>query len=102
MKRSEVFTPHEPPPAGLTRLRARLDARRPSPWLWAGPLLATAAAVLLAIVARPAPLPPLEPSTSAYALGLVQAEGTVLQSSQPLARLSAPGALVEIFTVIGP
>ena len=47
MKKSELFEPLEPPPGGLTRLRARLGERRAPAWR---PVLVAASALAFVVV----------------------------------------------------
>jgi hypothetical protein len=98
----ELFEPIEPLPAGLARLRERIDREKRHPgWLWLAPL--AAGAVVLALWLRAAPVgqepppPPLIsgasalPHPSAIALGLAAptpaADGDVVfawvDASQP-------------------
>ena len=56
MKRDELFEVLEPPPHGLTRLRARMAARRANRLLRPALALAFAAAVALLLVPREAPV----------------------------------------------
>ncbi len=53
MKRSDVFEVREPPPHGWTRLKARLEERRPARWPWA--VVATGAVALIVLFALPRP-----------------------------------------------
>lgn len=52
MKRDEVFEVLEPPPHGLTRLRARMEERRARRFAWPV-LVAVSAAAALAVVFWP-------------------------------------------------
>lgn len=61
MKPGELFEVLEPPPHGLTRLRARMAARRANRLLWPALVLAVAAAVVLLFVPREQPVDLLVP-----------------------------------------
>lgn len=55
-----LFVSIDPPPGGLTRLRARRMRRPAWPW-WIAGSLATATALLLALRVTPPPEPPRQP-----------------------------------------
>ncbi len=68
MKRDEVFEVLEPPPHGLTRLRARMNERRASRAVWRA--LAVSAAVVLAGVVLWPRQQVRAPDFTAYLAGL--------------------------------
>jgi hypothetical protein len=79
----DVFRELDPPPGGLAALRARIDARsRRGRWI-ALPALATAAAIVFAVVSRPAPAPlPWDPTLQSLGLEAPPAEPVTLPDSR--------------------
>lgn len=105
MKREAVFEVVEPPPGGLTRLRARLDEARTSrPWWLAVPAVATAALVVFLVVGRSAPAPLALDAWSSAALGVTRPAPDValLDASEPVVQVSAASSDVAVYFVVGP
>lgn len=78
MKRDQLFEVLEPPPHGLTRLRAQLAARRAR--CWKGALALSAAATLVVVLLTPRPhANPFERDARA-ALDALRADGPGLEA----------------------
>ena len=99
------FNVQEPPQGGLTRLRARLDRRPQRHWVFvASAVLAALVAAVVGVHGRLTnrEMLVIEPSSAAYALGLIALRGdeVVLSSSAPMAALNGPGAGVRVYAVM--
>jgi hypothetical protein len=102
MKREDLFPVVEPPPGGLTRLRAQLDeARATRPWWLVVPAVATAALVLSFVVGRPAARPLALDAWSAATLGVSQPakDVAVLDSSAPVVQVAASTDVAVYFVI---
>jgi hypothetical protein len=103
MKRSEVFEAREPPPHGWARLRARLDERSPRRWPWL--VVATVAALLLAVVLWPKRAPQVDfaaqlvRATAAPELGLGEPGPTLAVSEGAAERLPSTDPSVLLYRV---
>ncbi len=98
------FPVYQPPPGGLTRLRARLDERPERRWAFVvGAVMAMLLALVfgLRIVRASAPLE-VEPSTAAFALGLARVGSgeVVISSSAPVAALNGVDAQVRVYALM--
>ncbi|MEW5738656.1 MAG: hypothetical protein AB1938_06995 [Myxococcota bacterium] len=102
MKRADVFEVVEPPPGGLTRLKARLDAEGSQrPWWILGPAVA-AAAVLVLLLVRPSVEPLRTDVWSRASLGISRPaqDVTLLHASEPMVQLSPASSDVAVFVVL--
>lgn len=86
MKHDDVFEVLEPPPHGLTRLRARMAARRARRVLW--PALVFSLAALLVLLFLPPREPPVDLRAS-YAASVFNARGA------PVTALDGSAVAVE-------
>jgi len=96
MKRDEVFEVLEPPPHGLTRLRARMEERRARRFAW--PVLVTASAVaVLAVVFWPrAEGPRVDFTAQLEAMKVETATGLGQTALEPLVSQNAGVVLYRV------
>lgn len=101
MKREDVFEVHEPPPRGLTRLRARMEERRASRVLRPVLVVAVLAVVALLVLWPRAEVERVDFSQSVAALDAMPAGASVMALGEtgvePLRSTNAQVVLVRVF-----